>query len=168
MKEINFDQDLYIVNAHTLRGRFIDYFSILEKTIEEFISEYFTNDYNRGIELSDIILDRLTFDAKRASMRSIVRVMMNEGKFQKLKGKPIPNDEYFSELKALSDHRNKFAHYPLAFPFKQGEFGNVIGLDEFRDYIKTEWYNQQRYDSIISKIGKYIKYTKSFKTEIAP
>ncbi len=70
MKPQNFELEKYINSAHFYRGQLINEFTGLEKSIESFLATYFLpKSYNESIEFMDIVLDRMSFDTKRAALK---------------------------------------------------------------------------------------------------
>ncbi|MBW4888265.1 hypothetical protein KXQ82_00995 [Mucilaginibacter sp. HMF5004] len=140
----------HLSQGHYLRGVLINEFSGLEKKIEKFIVSYFIDDKDKGNEMSNIILDRLTFEAKRTSFKAILDKRSVENGFVKTKNNSYPESKFFDEIRRLNDHRIYFAHYVMVMPMAITD--NVIGLAEFRDSVKIKWYTQEQFETLIGDI----------------
>ncbi|RWY53956.1 hypothetical protein [Mucilaginibacter gilvus] len=142
----------HLNHGHYLRGLLINEFSGLEKKIERFIVTYFLGDSNMQNEMSDVLLDRLTFEAKRASFKSIIDKRSVKNGFKKSKNNKYPESALFDEIRRLNDHRIYFAHYIMVMPSTIDE--NIIGLAEFRDSVKILWYSEKEYQKLIADINR--------------
>ena len=142
----------HLSQGHYLRGLLINEFSGLEKKIESYITTYFLGNSDKITDFSNIILDRLTFEAKRASFKAIFDKMSVESGFVKTKNNSFPESKFFDEIRRLNDHRNYFAHYLMVMPTEITD--RVIGLAEFRDGVKIKWYTLKEYENLMAEIVK--------------
>jgi hypothetical protein len=146
-----FDIDIYRKSAHYYRGLLINEFCGLEKSLEFVLSSYFIKRDKTAIELMTIFLDRMTFEAKRTSLKYILDKVDVAGGFKKSKNNSYPSSSFIEELRLLNNERNYFAHYSLVIP-EDGNYDKLIGLAEFRDYAKIFWYTEDKYSKTIERI----------------
>ncbi|RYY06385.1 MAG: hypothetical protein EOP43_06530, partial [Sphingobacteriaceae bacterium] len=125
MKKMIPDYVGYINNTHYYRGLVIGSFTNLEKTIETILIDEFITDDSKKVDFMMIILDRMTFEAKRTSLKSILDKKAVTGGFIKTKNNSYPNGKLFDEIRLLQDQRNYFAHFPIILPSVASY--NVIG-----------------------------------------
>ncbi|MCO5945343.1 hypothetical protein [Mucilaginibacter flavidus] len=111
----------------------------IEKEVDTFLANYFINDVEKQIELLELILDRLTFDAKLAIFDTMLKKLhpgIYEKKFSKL----------ISELRILKDQRNMFAHY-MTYSFydeldeipKEFQLINFRNSTDFKKFSKGDY-----------------------------
>lgn len=67
---INFEN--YIDRVNYYRGKIINQFTLLEMTMSVIITESFKSDKNLGNQMYHTLLERVSFENKRASFQSIV------------------------------------------------------------------------------------------------
>lgn len=152
----------HVEKSHHYRGKFISHFTSLENNIEYFLINYFipekrNGSYKKRGEFREIVIDRMTFEAKRTSMRSIVDSFSETvGEFIKTKNNSYPHSKLFDEIRLLNDQRNYFAHYGnevyLTEDFVLDDF--VIGLAERRDKKQTRKYTLSDFNSLIERLNK--------------
>jgi hypothetical protein len=145
-------QQQYSENAYYYRGKLIDTFNTLEKTIENYICGYFGISNSKVIEFCNVVLDRLTFESKKACFLSLMNAQSENKGFIKTKNNSWPNSKLFKQLNEAQDERNAFAHYYLSTPGKDN--GTIISLIEYRDKGETHGYTQKEYDAILNRISK--------------
>jgi hypothetical protein len=146
----------YFYKAAYFRGSLIDEFCHLEHTIEKYLVRYFFDESEKRRELKNLILDRLTFEAKRTALKAMLDEKEKEKGFIKTKSNKYAHTELISEIRLLNDQRNYFAHYYLAIPAKFPS-NLVICLAEYRDYVKTHDYTIEKYESILDRIEQAIR-----------
>ena len=124
------------------RGLYIDKFSGFEKSLDFALTNYFTNDANKQIDMMQIIFERMTFESKRTSLKALFdKKCKNEG-FVKTKNKKYPHNKLFDEIRRLNDHRNYFAHY-IMLPILKDKFDtDVLHLVSVRDGIEMKIYSK--------------------------
>lgn len=138
--------------AHFYRGQLINEFTILEIAIEYYLAEHFTDSSDKQDELRSIIFNRMTFESKRTSFKTILEQKAISKGFVKNKSNSFPKQKLLEEIRRLNDNRNHFAHYTLVANDKFIDNGYVIGLAEFRDSTKYKWYTKEEFKSIIERI----------------
>lgn len=144
--------DEYMFYSNYYRGLLISSFQSLEKAIEYFIADYFIKDPAKSSELTSIILDRMTFEAKRTAYKAILIKTAESNGFVKTNKKGYIFKDHLDEISQLNSIRNMFAHY---FPVIPGSNdGSVIALAEFRDNFSTKHYSKEDMDTIINRIHK--------------
>ena len=138
----------YQRNAYAHRGRIIDCFTRLELNIDEYLVRYF--DVQNITDFKCVILDRLTFEAKRTSLKAILDKKALEGGFIKTKNNSYPHSKMIEQLRRLIDERNHFAHYLLSIPQEINDLYPVV-LIEFRDSKSLIGYSQADINALISQ-----------------
>jgi hypothetical protein len=147
--------------ADYYRGFLLKHFVLLEKFIEQNITNFFIdNSQSKKILLRSVLLDRMTFEAKRTSLRHLFSMNDEKNGFIKTKNNTYPSSFIFNELRELNDIRNYCAHYYSMTPINDNV---VICLVEFRDSPTVYEYTVsdindiiERMDSITLEIVKYI------------
>jgi hypothetical protein len=145
--------DTYDLKTHFYRGLFISRFATLEKSIDIYLAAEFSE---RGkIEgLSQIIIDRLTFENKRTALRTILDKKSIADGFKKTNSKSFPSGKFIEELRILQMHRNYFAHYHTSVNTAQPD--SLISLIEFRDSRTILHYNQEKLFGLIERIDEAV------------
>jgi hypothetical protein len=138
--------DTYIDSANYYRGRIINAFAFLEVTMSIIITESFTIDKDLGNQMYHTLLERMTFENKRASFQSIVysRDLENRKKYAMI----------FKELSELNELRNQFAHYPMVPIIQEGDNTTGIVLIKFKDSPNTIRFTLEELETIIKRIEK--------------
>lgn len=136
----------YIDRAHYYRGKIISQFCFLEMTMSMIITESFISDRELGNQMYHTLLERMTFENKRASFQIIIYGQAPENK---LKYKHI-----FKELSELNDLRNQFAHYPLIPMIADWDDETGIGLAKFRDKPNAIRFKVDELENILARINK--------------
>jgi DNA-directed RNA polymerase subunit L len=152
--EQQFDLTSYVMNANLVRGTIINEFNKLEKTIEYHLANHMQVPNEKRGDFMNIILDRLTFEGKRTSLRALNEKIETVKGFNKTKNNSYPNSKLFEEIRLLNDERNHFAHYLINHPTSNK---GVIGLTEFRDNYKVIWYSEDQIFDITERIHKAIQ-----------
>jgi hypothetical protein len=162
VKSILDQLDEKIEGSYYYRGKVIVRFSFLEERIEKFITQYFFGSSLKSVvsankwDFPEIVLERMTFEAKRTSMKAIVDKLSEKGGFIKTKNNSYPHSKLFEEIRLLNDQRNYFAHYAnLIFmkdEFQMDEF--VVGLKERRDKNQVRKYTLEEFNALIYRIQK--------------
>ena len=157
MSEIPTGKDLeeYFYNASYYRGKLINDFCNLELAIERYLVRYFLDKTTERRELKNLILDRLTFEAKRTALKTMLDSYEEKRGFIKTKSNKYPQSDLLNEIRLLNDQRNYFAHYYLAIPVKEEKL--VICLAEYRDFVKTHKYTEEKFNAIIERIQSATK-----------
>lgn len=132
------------------RGIFISEFATLEKTIEFYLAKYFVPEISKQYEMIEIIIERLTFDAKRTALKTILDKKMGLKGFVPTNTKKYPSGKFVEELRKLQVKRNEFAHYHLADNID----GYCIRLVNFRDKTNVIEYTKSEFRDIINHIKK--------------
>ncbi len=146
----------FISKSYYYRGLMLNEFINLEKTIESVLSNHFfgydpQTEFTPGRQdFQSVILDRMTFEAKRASLKYLNEKRQIAKGFVKTKSNRFPNNELFNEIRLLNDERNRFAHYYLIKP--QLNDKAVLGLAEFRDNSYLHTYTVDDINKILFKI----------------
>ncbi|SHN30508.1 hypothetical protein SAMN05216524_10942 [Mucilaginibacter sp. OK098] len=136
---------------HYYRGFLLAQFAALETTIDVYIASYFI-DSDKKYDLMNIILNRLTFEAKRTALKTILDRKTPD--FIKTKNNTWPSSKFIEELRLLNNERNIFAHY--VDTFKESETA-IISLMEFRDKSKIVEYDWSKYELIVKRILSALK-----------
>jgi hypothetical protein len=142
------------MNPNEYRGRLISTFSVLEKAIEYFIAKHFVASEETALEMMQVILDRMTFEAKRTSLKYILDKRSDRSGFKKTKNNSYPSSKFLEEIRLLNDERNIFAHYVLGTENYKKD--SVIELIKFRDNSTLLTYNSKEFAKIIVRIESAI------------
>jgi hypothetical protein len=145
-------QKSYKENAFYYRGKLIDSFNTLEKTVENYLMGFFKLRQDIVNDFADIILDRLTFESKKGAFNAIMNRKAAEKGFVKTQNNSWPHSKLFKDLQECQDERNAFAHYYLLTP--NSNDGTIITLTEFRDGAKNHGYTKDEYDDLIHKMNR--------------
>lgn len=134
----------YIDRAHYYRGKIISQFCFLEMTMSMIITESFTSDRELGNQMYHTLLERMTFENKRASFQVIIygRAIENKTKYKHI----------FKELSELNEFRNQFAHYPLIPTIADWDDETGIGLAKFRDKPNAIRFKIDELEDILARI----------------
>jgi len=161
----NYDLEDYIANSHHYRGWIINEFSKLEKEIELFIMDDLEILLICGFEFQTIILDRMTFESKRASLKKLLEEKSKKKGFKKTNKNSYPHKSLLDELVALNEIRNNFAHFPLKELFLNHDYlYNAICLIKYRDDYQTINYKDNEIELIIERIHKSIEHLRSLRS----
>lgn len=141
-------------NHYEIRGYFIDCFSHLETMMEMYLTRYFfKGGHPKSFELRTILIDRLTFEAKKTALKFILD-SKSERDFKA--GKHGNNKKNYKKLLEdigkLGKIRNYFAHYQVMFPSPDG--GNLIRLVEGRDQFKVIEYTTKQFEAHINTLNR--------------
>lgn len=156
------DIEDYVANSHHYRGWVINEFATLEKQIEAFILEDLEVMSICGYEMQTVILDRLTFEAKRQSFKKLLEDKYLRAGFVKTNKKSFPFKPLIIELNLLNDLRNMFAHYPLNDNYRILKEDTVISLMRYRDNFDHISFSGEEMDRIVARIHKAIEDIKSY------
>ncbi len=145
----------FTLNSHHYRGIIINEFAMLEKAIEGFILKYLNVLELCGYDMQIIILDRLTFEAKRASLKKLLDDQARADGFIPTNKNKSPYKDFMNELVSLNEQRNIFAHYPMEIS-KHIDASvlddYVICLQKYRDGYESIRYTQEEIDKILTRI----------------
>lgn len=131
------------------RGTVLDACVYLEKWMDTYIVYYFTYDGDIAMEMLELLLDRMSFDAKISTFEAILKKKLSKDLFKKTYSK------LFSELRYVKDERNKFAHYVQ----KVNSENNVV-LICFRNSQTPHVYDKSKYELLLSRIEKCVEIIK--------
>jgi hypothetical protein len=143
-------QESYRENAYYYRGKFIEVFNTLEKTIENYLMGFFKLQGDLVHDFANIILDRLTFESKKGAFNTIMNRKAAENGFLKTQNNSWPHGKLFKDIQECQDERNAFAHYFVLTPNEDD--GTIIALTEFRDGVKVHGYTKIEYEALIKKM----------------
>jgi len=138
-------------DAFYYRGKFIDHFNILERSIDEYIAEYIKADKERELDLYTIVINRLTFQSKLDCFIAITKKIAVESGFIKTEKAKWPQSDIYKLIQEAKDERNKFAHFYLHIPEEPVDY--IIALMEFRDGGELHFYSKEKYDDLLVKIA---------------
>lgn len=153
ISRMNAQETQYIFKSYWYRGYVINSFSVLEKKIETIIAEHFKIEDKR-MEFIMTIMDRMNFESKRSSLKSIFDNIEVSNGFAKTKNNSYPNSKLFDEIRRLNDQRNYFAHHMLT---SNPPKGKVIGITEMRDDINTRWYSEEEIEKEVTGMFNAVK-----------
>lgn len=136
----------YVDRAHYYRGKIISQFCFLEMTMSMIITESFIEDRKLANEMYHTLLERMSFENKRASFQAIIyeRAAENKTKYRHI----------FKELSELNELRNQFAHYPLIPAIADWDKETGIGLAKFRDKPNPIRFKIDELEKILERINK--------------
>lgn len=141
----------YIEKSYYYRGKLIDTFNLLEKSIEHLLMDYFTpNNNEKRIDFRFIILDRLTFQSKKDSLLALMNRYAESKGFVKTGSNSWPHSEVFKDIQFAQDERNKFAHYFLIVP--ETITDDYLILAEMRDGKGLINYDSKKYFDTVTRI----------------
>lgn len=141
----------YVEQAYYYRGKLIDTFNLLEKSIEHLLMDYFTPDNdNKRVDFRFIILDRLTFQSKKDSLLALMNRYAESKGFVKTGSNSWPHSEVFKGIQFAQDERNRFAHFFLIIP--EAITDDIIVLAEMRDGKGFVNYDVKKYYDTITRI----------------
>ncbi|MCX2474082.1 hypothetical protein OQZ33_07050 [Pedobacter sp. MC2016-05] len=155
MKKVELER--FTKKSHYYRGWIINEFAKLDKEIESFILEDLKIVELCGYEMQTIILDRLTFEAKRQSLRKLLEDKFRKAGFIKTNKKSYPCKTLINELTLLNDLRNMFAHYPSNNFATNLNDDTVVSLTRYRDTFEYINYNLIEINQIIERIKQATK-----------
>ncbi|MFC1222689.1 hypothetical protein ACFE6N_02705 [Pedobacter sp. BG31] len=144
----------WLTVAHLHRGQLISEFTVLEIAIEYYLAEHFVLDGAMQNSFRSIVLNRMTFESKRSSFKTILEQKEIASGFIKTKSNTYPHSKLIDEIRRLNDERNYFAHYTLVANVGFDENHYVIGLAEFRDSTKYKWYTIDEFNTLMMRIRK--------------
>lgn len=95
------------INLVELRGRIIEKCTVLEFYMDLYISQYFANDERKQDEMHNVILAcRMTWDSKR----QVLDYILSNHRKSVIHNNPA----LLKDIQKIIEHRNIFAHYPIA------------------------------------------------------
>lgn len=125
---------------------------MFEKNIEALLAAEFSADGADRQKMQNIVFDRMTFESKRTSVKTILLNRAIEEGFEPSKKKGHPYKKLMDELTYLNSVRNQFAHFPTIQATSKSEFNYAIGLMEYRDSPNFKWFTSEEIDTIINRI----------------
>lgn len=156
MRIEDFDPDCFEPNyeerTYPVRGKIIAHFAMFEKNIEGFLAAEFAGDGVDRRKMQNIVFDRMTFEAKRTSVKTILLNRAIDEGFEPSKKKGHPYKKLMDDLTYLNSIRNQFAHHPTIQATNKLEYSYAIGLMEYRDSPNYKWFTVEEIDSIIKRI----------------
>lgn len=135
-----------------VRGSVIAHFAKLEKILEGLLAAEFSADSEDRRRLQNIVFDRMTFEGKRTTLKTLLMDRAIREGFQASKKKGHPHKKLIDELTYLNAVRNQFAHYPSMQATTKLEYSYAIGIIEYRDNPNCKWFTKQEIDTFIERI----------------
>jgi len=152
MKKLK-SKDQYIRSCY-FRGMVLNAFISLENELSSCLAEFFCGENDHYWKFMGVIGDRMTFEAKRASLKFLMeQIEVKEG-FIKTKSNRYKCSDFLNELRILIDERNKFAHY-YCYKMK-GQEAYAIVLTDFRDRYAEHFYTDDDIDKWVERIYRAI------------
>lgn len=152
----DFDPDCFEANyeerTYPVRGKIIAHFAMFEKNIEALLAAEFSTNVTDRQKMQNIVFDRMTFESKRTSVKTILLNRAIEEGFEPSKKKGHPFKKLIDELTYLNSVRNQFAHFPTIQATNKLEYSYAIGLMEYRDSPNFKWFTVEEIESIINRI----------------
>lgn len=152
----DFDPDCfepdYEERTYPIRGKIIAHFAMFEKNLEGLLAAEFSADGSDRRIIQNIVFDRMTFESKRTSVKTVLFNRAIEEGFVPSKKRGHPNKKLMDELTYLNAVRNQFAHYPTMQATNKLEYSYAIGLMEYRDSPICKWFTFEEIDQIINRI----------------
>lgn len=152
----DFDPDCFEPNyeerTYPIRGKIIAHFAMFEKNIEALLAAEFSADGTDRQKMQNIVFDRMTFESKRTSLKTILLNRAIEEGFEPSRKKGHPYKKLIDELTYLNAIRNQFAHYPTLQATNKQEYSYAIGLVEYRDSPNFKWFTQEEIEEIVGRI----------------
>jgi hypothetical protein len=100
-------------------------------------------------DFKNIILDRLTFEAKKTALRAMMDQKSIQDGFIKGK-KAYPSKKLIDELTYLNNEGVAFAHYVAVIPWTPDN--TILTLYENRDKMKPRTYSKEKLQEILQRI----------------
>ncbi|MES2063562.1 MAG: hypothetical protein V4456_16665 [Bacteroidota bacterium] len=101
----DFDPDCFELNyeerTYRIRGKIIAHFAMFEKNIEALLSAEFSPDGAARQKMQNIVFDRMTFESKRTSLKTILLNKAIEEGFEPSKKKGHPYKKLIDELTSM-------------------------------------------------------------------
>jgi len=141
-----------VVRAAYFRGIVLNSFIFLENDISACLAEFFCGNNNSYWTFINVIADRMTFEAKRSSLRYLLEDLERKAGFVKTKGNCYKCRDLINELRLLNDQRNYFAHYQNVG--MDGKEHYAILLQDCRDDWTEHSYMEEDISKLIARIGK--------------
>jgi len=142
----------YINHGNYYRGTVINSFTTLERTIEQILTSHFITNKKKINDFVYIILDRMTFESKRTSLKALNEKREKFKGFMKTKNNRYPNSKIFEEIRLLQEERNQFAHFTIMIPIEETNY--VIGLAYLRDGFVPKWYTLEDIENLNNRIAE--------------
>lgn len=139
--------------TYKYRGKIIAHFAFFEKALETFLAAEFSTIQKDRHKMQSIIFDRMTFESKRTSIRTVLLSREIDQGFTKTKSNSHPHKKLLEELTSLNALRNQFAHYPTIQATNEKEYSYAIGLMEYRDSPNFKWFTEREIEDIIKRIA---------------
>jgi hypothetical protein len=119
----------YMKDISFIRGSIINETIALERMIDIYLSNHFSNTPDKAIELRDwVITDRIIFENKIQILRLVIDKHNIDFKKQ--------NPTYFNDLIFIGEQRNIFAHYLIINDKESIELFNSTGDISFAKFKK--------------------------------
>jgi len=141
----------YIAKAHEARGSIIDHAILLERHMDEFVSDYFTDTKERQLEMVEMLISTLTYSAKVNLFAAILTKVLKKETVS------INIEDVKKNLQAVAKCRNKFAHdiLYLDIPYQKMIQYNIC-LVSFTNISQPVYYTEKQILDILSKTQKAI------------
>ncbi len=150
------------------RGSVLNECIFLEKTIDDFIVKDISFDADTQIRIFHILLDRMTLESKITAFTYILDEAQDKSGFAKTNTKGYPHKQLIKRLRMIKDERNFFAHYAPLINADALEFYPQVGLINFRDKTKIEFYNDDRIKDILKLIHEVMGEINKMITDMQP
>jgi hypothetical protein len=138
------------VRACYFRGMVLNGFISLENEISACLAEFFSGNNDYYWTFMNVIADRMTFEAKRSSLKFLMEEMERKDGFIKTKSNRYRCGDFFNELRLLIEQRNYFAHYN-SYKMKSQEAYAIV-LSDFRDKYTEHFYMEEDIASLLERI----------------
>ena len=125
---------------------------MFEKNIEALLAAEFSSEIKDRQKMQHIVFDRMTFESKRTSVKTILLNRAIEEGFKPSRKKGHPYKKLIDELSYLNTIRNQFAHYPTIQATNKLEYSYAIGLMEYRDSPVYKWFSTAEIETIVRRI----------------
>ena len=140
------------VRACYFRGIVLNAFIYLENEISACLAEFFSGDNDYYWTFMGVIADRMTFEAKRASLKFLLEELERKAGFIKTKNNHYKCKDFINELRLLNDQRNYFAHYIFHKMISRQQY--AIVLTDYRDKATDYFYMEEDIQKLMDRIAK--------------
>jgi K+ transporter len=142
-------QKLIDLSIH-YRGSILDRCITLENEIDGFIAFYFAENVEKYNALLEIVIDRMTFDAKIATLEEILK-RESGANYDKKYGKLI------SELRYIKMVRNNFAHLRVHTGYQMDDkIPKEFSLVNSRNGVEIKTFSKGEYSLFIERTDRCI------------
>jgi len=149
----------YLKKAYETRGSIIDHTIILERIIDDIICTHFTDNFDKKIEIWEMIISSMTYKTKVNILIAILKKIYPKNYNTRFKN-------IDRELGTISKNRNKFAHNILNSSPKENMEKYDISLVDYSNIKQVINYKSTDILNILKVIHKYILILNSVLSEI--